>query len=143
LRDLPNHYTNMGLDECCIMPNHAHAIIVLTDGPGDPDEAGVGAGLRPAPTPSSPHLTVPKRHHPLSEIVRVWKSFSSRRINALRGTPGKTVWQRNYYEHVIRNETEMANVRFYIQMNPGRWASDPENTDRSSKMESQPWECYS
>ena len=74
-----------------------------------------------------PYPAVPPRH-PLSEIVRAFKSFSARRINAVRRTPGIPVWQRNYYEHIIRNEIEWERIRLYIQENPRRWQEDAENT---------------
>jgi len=55
------------------------------------------------------------------------KTFSSRRINELRGTPGATVWQRNYFERVIRNDNEMHRIREYIFNNPAQWELDREN----------------
>jgi len=66
----------------------------------------------------------------LSEIVRQLKTFSARRINTIRRTPGAPVWQRNYYEHIIRNENEMNRIREYIINNPIKWETDrnhPEN----------------
>jgi REP element-mobilizing transposase RayT len=51
----------------------------------------------------------------LSEIVRGLKTFSARRINEFRNTPGVPVWQRNYYEHVIRGDEELNHVREYIE----------------------------
>lgn len=66
----------------------------------------------------------------LGAVVRAFKSAAARRINAVRGTPGAPVWQRNYYERVIRDEGEMADVRRYIRENPLRWAEDPENPAR-------------
>ena len=106
--DLPNHYAHVRLGAFVIMPNHVHGVIVLTE---------VGAGFKPAPT------VVAKRHG-LPEIVRGFKTFSSRRINELRGTPGTPVWQRNYYEHVIRGEDELNRVREYIDSNPTGWLED-------------------
>ncbi len=55
---------------------------------------------------------------------------SAKAINELRKTPGVPVWQRNYYEHVIRNEDDLKMVREYIQNNPLKWALDEENPDR-------------
>ncbi|WP_373499643.1 transposase [Desulfococcus sp.] len=60
----------------------------------------------------------------LSEIVRQMKTFSARRINNKRCTPGVSVWQRNYREHIVRNETELNHIRQYIRDNPARWESD-------------------
>jgi putative transposase len=60
----------------------------------------------------------------LPEIVRGFKSFSARRINAIRKSPGTPVWQRNYYEHIIRDEKEWQRIRDYILTNPENWAND-------------------
>ncbi len=115
---LPRHYSYVELDAFVVMPNHVHAIIVLLE---DANDAAVGAGLRPAPTD---HVS---QRHGLQEIVRAFKSFSARRINALRGTPGVPVWQRNYYERIIRNERELQAIREYIANNPCWWAVDSDN----------------
>ena len=107
----------MNLDEFAVMPNHVHGIINLTEAI-NPD---VGAGLKPAPT------TLEAKHHGLTEIVRGFKTFSSRRINQIRSTPGNAVWQRNYYEQVIRDESALHRMREYIVDNPLKWDEDAEN----------------
>ena len=84
--DLVNHYAHVELDAFVVMPNHIHGIIVLTDVERRTD---VGAGLKPAPK------TAPSRSYGLPEVVRALKTFSSRRINEARATPGESVWQRN------------------------------------------------
>lgn len=119
-RDLPNHYRHVQLDEFVVMPNHVHGIILLV---GDDDEHTVGAGFEPAPTvPTGTH-----KRHPLSEIVRSLKTFSARRINAVRQMAGVPVWQRNYYEHIIRNERDLNRIRQYIIDNPAQWLYDRNN----------------
>jgi putative transposase len=115
-QDLSRHYRNVALDEFVVMPNHVHGIIVIAE-QDDHDAASGGAGLKPAPTKS----------HPVSEIVRGFKTFSARRINEHRGTRGAAVWQRNYYEHVIRNEASLSRIRQYVANNPASWPDDPEN----------------
>lgn len=60
-------------------------------------------------------------------VVRQFKSITAKRINALRNTPGAPVWQRNDYEHIIRNDEEWQRIRQYIQDNPARWEADREN----------------
>ena len=110
-RDLQNHYPHVELGTYVIMPNHFHGIIILID--------TVRAGLRPA-------LTMQKRHG-LPEIVRALKSFSARRINECLNSPGTPVWQRNYYEHIIRDDTEWNNIHLYIETNPINWTDDEEN----------------
>jgi len=64
--------------------------------------------------------------HGAPEIVRGFKTFSSRRINKSRGTIGTPVWRRNYYERVIRNDRELNRIRECIISNPARWATDKE-----------------
>ncbi|MCJ7620538.1 MAG: transposase [Anaerolineae bacterium] len=111
--DLPRYYPHVRIDSFVAMPNHVHGIIVLT-------EIGVGAGLRPAPTESGMGF----RPHALPEIVRAFKAFSARRINELRNMSGGRVWQRSYYERVVRNEEELNRIRQYIAENPSRWSED-------------------
>jgi REP element-mobilizing transposase RayT len=60
-------------------------------------------------------------------IVRSFKSAVTKRINELHKTPGASVWQRNFHEHIIRNEMELNNVRQYIARNPLKWETDREN----------------
>lgn len=140
--DLPNHYGYVVLDAFVVMPNHIHGIIVLTDD----DDVIVGAGLKPAPTPVmtqydrgihyidnngraglKPAPTPKIRRHGLPEIVRAFKTFSARHINELHRIFGLSVWQRNYWEHIIRDGNEMDRIRHYIEINPVRWEKDREN----------------
>jgi len=76
-------------------------------------------------------------------IMRAFKSASTKRINELRHTPGAPVWQRNYYEHVIRNEDELKAIREYILGNPARWNEDENNPVQTdcgrSQTKAMPW----
>jgi hypothetical protein len=63
-------------------------------------------------------------------MVRSFKSVVTKRINELRGAPGVPVWQRNYYERIIRDPGEMARIREYIALNPAHWATDENNPAR-------------
>jgi putative transposase len=63
----------------------------------------------------------------LARIVQVFKSISTIEINRFRGVSGLTVWQRNYYEHIIRNEKELYQIRKYIEYNPLNWKDDEYN----------------
>ena len=109
-QELPRHYAHVDLGAFVVMPNHVHGVIFLT--------ADVGAGLKPAPTAST------GKRHPLTEIVRALKTFSTRRVNTFRESPGLPVWQRNYYERVIRDEAELERINQYIVDNPASWADD-------------------
>jgi REP element-mobilizing transposase RayT len=121
--DLPNHYPCVHTDVFMVMPNHVHGIIVITE----PDP--VGEGSEPSPT----------RRYPLSEIVRSFKTFSARRINECRGTPGLSIWQRNYYEHIIRDERSLERIRQYIARNPERWQEDENNLEQGATDEFSSW----
>ena len=60
----------------------------------------------------------------LSTIVRAVKSASTKQINKLRNSPGQELWQRNYYEHIIRDEKDLNRIRKYIKNNPAKWEED-------------------
>jgi REP element-mobilizing transposase RayT len=107
-RDLPKHCSYVVLDEFCIMPNHAHCIIILID--DDRRDGSPQSGSETLPARKT-HPSKPR--HPLSEIIRAFKSFSSKRINALRKTTGNPFWQSNYYEHIIRNDREYKAIKQY------------------------------
>lgn len=87
LKEIPLHYPEVNNEVFIVMPNHVHGIISIHE--------VERAGSKPASTIK-----------PLSEIVRAFKTYSSRRINELRNSQGTPVWQRNYYEHVIRSESD-------------------------------------
>jgi putative transposase len=137
--DLPNHNTNLILDSFVIMPDHFHGIIRIIKkensvGVGSASVVNVGAGLEPAPTESLHSEPAPTEslhseiaptaiaqtvvNHPLSEIIRQLKTFSARRINEARNMTGISVWQRDYYETIIRNELMLKRIRKYIRNNP-------------------------
>ena len=108
-------------DDFVAMPNHVHGIILI--------DVGVGAQRRCAPTvPSSRPHVVPGS---LGAIVRAFKASTTRHINQLRRTPHMPVWQRNYYEHVIRGEDQLERIRRYIVDNPLQWKRDLENPNAS------------
>jgi putative transposase len=73
----------------------------------------------------------------LPEIVRAFKTFSARRINARRDTPGAPVWQRGYFERIIRNERELNLTRKYIANNPRNWQTTREQ-NLTSRQNQQP-----
>ena len=148
-REIPAHFAHLELDEWVVMPNHIHGIIVIVDDPRGRGEAflesnyaekGTAHGkesLRTDRSSRNASPLLPKPPYPcgppscsLGSIVGNFKSVTTRRINRIRKTPGVPVWQRSYYERVIRNERELNAVRQYIRENPARWAEDRENPDR-------------
>ena len=71
-----------------------------------------------------------RRNAPSVQSSGSYKSAVSRRINEVRRSRGTPVWQRNYYDHVIRDAAALNHIRQYIAENPARWAEDPENPER-------------
>jgi len=65
----------------------------------------------------------------LGAIVRSYKAAVARRVNRRRRTPGASIWQRGYYERIIRDEADLARIRRYIDENPARWAADHASLD--------------
>ena len=124
---LPARFSSVTLDASAIMPNHLHGIIMIgVDGKG---KASAEHGVANAKISSADALPL----HPigpisgsLGAIVQNFKSTSSRRINTLRDTPGAKLWQRNYYERVVRNDRELNAIRQYVIANPLNWESDHE-----------------
>jgi putative transposase len=121
-RAIPDHFPHVLLDRYIVMPNHVHGIILIVGSP----LAGAqhAAALQHDRTSTHRRWVMPGS---LGAIVRSFKSAATKRINEYRNTAGQPVWQRGYYEHVIRNDKTLDRMRAYIDHNPMRWADDPEN----------------
>ena len=114
------------LDAFVVMPNHIHGIATI-----------VGAqGLAPL---QHGHPPLQRRLRSLSTFITGFKSAVTRRINDLRGTPYSPIWQRNYYEHVIRNEDDLDEIREYMVNNPLKWDLDSENPNNSGRKALRPY----
>jgi len=119
-------YVQLNESEFVVMPNHVHGIIWIVNSPTH-DADTVGARRRRAPTMVEQFgKPVPGS---LPTLVRAFKSAVTRRINQMRNTPGVPVWQRNYYEHIIRTERALNVIRRYIVENPLRWHLDRYNAN--------------
>jgi|WetSurMetagenome_2_1015567.scaffolds.fasta_scaffold377428_1 putative transposase len=123
---LPERYANIDLDISVVMPNHVHGIIMLTD------SSDVGAGLAlPGSKGSEPALLCKKgaasSAPTLGDAIRTFKSISAIQVNRVLARTGQPLWQRNYYEHIIRNKTSLERVREYVASNPQNWMMDQEN----------------
>ena len=127
--ELPQHYTGVEVDEFVVMPNHVHGIIILN----------VGAGPSACPDNMQPELQArkgqPRGVAPtlsLPDLVHRFKSLTTSRYrlgvtqNGWLTFPGR-LWQRNYYEHIIRNENDLDEIREYIINNSLKWELDTEN----------------
>lgn len=121
------------LDEFIVMPDHFHGIlIILEERNGDEGTLSdlVGANGH------SPRQVTPFRSpsRTVGAIVRGFKGASARRMNELRQTPGLRVWQRNYYERIVRDGNDLDRIRNYIRNNPGEWTLQAEyNSGRSAR----------
>ncbi len=124
--EIPPHYPEIEIDAFIIMPNHIHGIIVIVGAApcGRPDH---GNGVKGQPQGVARTMSLP-------DVVHRFKTMTTKRYAdgvkeyGWRRFPGK-LWQRNYYEHVIRNDGERNRIREYIAGNPAQWESDRENPD--------------
>jgi putative transposase len=105
-QQLSQYHPNIIVDESIVMPNHLHGIIIL-------------------------ELSTDYKKS-ISEIIRGFKTFSAKAINKERGLRCVPVWQRNYYDRIIRNELELEHVRQYIINNSQNWDADKNNQNQSS-----------
>ncbi len=128
---LAQQYDHVELDTWTIMPNHLHGIIVIADDgrggsrtalTGDATEFDLG-GSRTAPT---------MQRKSIGRLIGAYKTTSTKYVNQLRGTPGERLWQRNYYEHVVRNDADLLRIREYIDNNPAQWELDSLHPARST-----------
>ena len=117
---IPDHFPTVELGEFAIMPNHIHGILFMSRR---------GTACR---APTAERFGKP-RPGSLPTVMRSLKSAVTSRINQMRSAPGQPVWQRNYYEHIIRDDGALDRIREYIASNPSKWAEDPENPINCSK----------
>jgi putative transposase len=121
-RAIPEHFPNVELGAYVVMPNHLHGILLIREAES---RNSVGATHCVAPT-IGPKLR-PNGPQPgsLGTIIGSYKAAVSRRINQQFNATG--IWQRNYYEHILRSEIELKNKWDYIEGNPILWDQDDEN----------------
>lgn len=121
LTSLSEHFIFVTVDYYVVMPNHVHLILCINR----MHCRGVACN---APTGNDNYYSrISPKRNTLSTIIRSYKSAVTKQINQIRHTPGRPVWQRNYYERVIRNEIELNKIREYIRNNPTQWDIDKEN----------------
>jgi putative transposase len=114
---IPDHFPHFKTDEFIIMPNHVHGIVFMV-GARHAVPLQTIAEQFAKPVPGS-----------LPTMIRSFKSSVTKQINQIRNTPGTPVWQRNYYEHIIRDDRELQAIREYIRYNPLKWNEDEENPE--------------
>lgn len=109
------------LGEFVVMPNHFHGIVLITD--------DIRRGDRlVALTPVSSTIPGPQQKS-IGALLAGFKSAVTKRINEIRISPSLPVWQRNYHEHVIRNEADYDRIAEYVATNPQRWIEDKLHPD--------------
>jgi REP element-mobilizing transposase RayT len=142
---IPSHFGQVSLDASVVMPNHMHGILIMSDtaraGHSETngrhtDRLPVVSGESPPANPAGnasplPRVPAGALSGSLGAIIGNYKSVTTRRINRIRKTPGILVWQRNYYEHIIRTECAMKAIQEYIINNPARWHLDKHNARAS------------
>jgi putative transposase len=109
---IPAHFPHASLDEVILMPNHLHGIVLL---------AGVDGGAATGARMASGSL---------GAVVRSFKAASTRQAKVVNLSLGGPLWQRGYYERVIRNDRELDALRAYVRENPLKWGQDAENPER-------------
>lgn len=126
---IPARFPHVTTDASIVMPNHLHGIIVIGGEVGakhPPAISNTPLHLSADASPLRPTGTTPGS---LGAIMQNFKSTSTRQVNTLRQTPGLPLWQRNYFERIIRDERELNRIREYIINNPLKWALDTEHPD--------------
>ena len=109
--EIPDHYPQVQLDEFVLMPNHMHGIIVILE-----DVDTVGAR----------HASPQRKNNTLGDIVGSFKYAVTKRNNESKGV---SIWQRGFFEHIIRDGKSLDRIREYIATNPQRWQLDRENPE--------------
>ena len=150
-QEIPKHFSTVGLDEFVIMPNHVHGLIIINHENTTPVEVQhtpTPVEVQHAPTPVEVQYIEPLRNvnfqrnvkpkqkagyqhvipGSVGAIIRCFKSAVTRWFH--ENTQIKTVWQRNFYDHIVRDESELYRIRLYIQQNPSKWSSDRQNKNR-------------
>mgnify|MGYP001769612620 CR=1 FL=1 len=112
--------TDTRLDVYVVMPNHFHAILLLEEGRRSAACRALESNTEGFGRPVSGSVPT---------VVRSFKSAVTRRINRRRGTSGFVVWQKNYYEHIIRDDDEFESIGEYILLNPVRWESEKDRPE--------------
>ena len=133
--ELNRKFSTVETDEFVVMPNHFHGIVVIAG-------VTVGADLRVGPNSEGAHAGAP-----LPTIIQWFKTMTTneymRGVKTRSWTPfAGRLWQRNYYEHIVRCENELTRIREYIANNPLQWEMDRENPSQSVDVRRKPVEPW-
>jgi putative transposase len=103
-KHVPQHFQDVSIDKFVVMPNHVHAIIIISERRGG--------------------VTPPLQTPTLNKIIAYYKYQTTKQINQIRQQIGESFWQRSFYDHIVRNEEELQRIRNYIIDNPLKWELD-------------------
>jgi REP element-mobilizing transposase RayT len=142
----PKIRSNFELDKWVIMPNHLHGIVIINENLNLLGDRNVSEqkpffkenrdilGARDAPLRQEPNS--------ISSFVAGFKSAVTKRINLLRDNRDIPIWQRNYYESIIRDEKSLIAIQEYILNNPFQWKKDPDNLVNDQSGQALDWDLY-
>ncbi len=142
--EIPHHFANVELDAFVVMPNHVHGLILLHKRPevvgktNAPIERGHDISC-PYKSPSDKNRVRTEAFgkpvaSSLATVVRTFKAAVTREARRRFGKPQMEVWQRDYFERVVRDDHEYADACRYICENPLRWETDTENPESKAKQ---------
>jgi REP element-mobilizing transposase RayT len=139
--DLPIHFPGIELDRMVIMPNHLHGIIIISDHcrggvfppigilPSNSNDGGIIRGAQTNQIRQDRRMicaTAPLRNgKTLDQMIAWFKYQSTKEINRIvSGNPNVKIWQRNFFDRIVRDDEELSRIRNYIATNPGTWKED-------------------
>ena|GEM_PF-93119 len=142
--EIPAHFPHAQLDEFAVMPNHVHGIVGITNdactnganiGANGGMDTGMNIGANVGAKNFSPLRNAPQQRsnstsRTIGSIVRGFKIGVTKWMR--QHTTVRDVWQRNYWEHIVRNDHELNKIREYIINNPAQWAMDRENPNATT-----------
>ena len=117
------------IDEFVVMPNHLHGIVFLKN-ENDNQDGNIHSridGNVETHGSASLHIKTGIAYRPpqsISSFIAGFKSSVTKQINLIRKTPGQSIWQTRFYDHVIRSEYDFNRIKIYIQNNPVTWKND-------------------
>jgi REP element-mobilizing transposase RayT len=132
--EIPEHFPNAAVDQFIVMPNHLHGIIQILEKNQNKDTAKERGLMNQAPTlqrssdcdfNSVQWIMMKNQALGLGKIIRFFKARSALEIRNKKSI--SFYWQRNYFEHIVRDKSELFRIRNYIRENPVNWSMDEDN----------------
>jgi putative transposase len=130
---LPDRFAGLVLDAFVLMPNHLHGLLGFVGEGLAPPASSVGKAAAGRASPAPTAAVTRDGNYSLADVVGAFKSISTIQVNRLLHRKGVALWQRSYYEHIVRKGEDLRKIQRYILENPLLWSSDPENPDHQSR----------